>query len=130
MALHAAHVHRGDRFPHAICLLAPFVSAASVRLAHTRLALRLTSVWSALDVFKMKESALEQGHPLFVATGDADEVIPPAHGRAIADYAAKHGVAKFVLVPGATHASIRSDRAGLVYPSFLEFLSQLYCKGG
>jgi hypothetical protein len=70
LALHAAHVHKGERFPHAIVLLAPFVSAASVRLAPTRLALHMAAMWSPFDVFKMKESALQQGHPLFVATGD------------------------------------------------------------
>ena len=135
MALHAAHVHKtraqdgagrtGSDFPHSICLLAPFVSAASVKLAHSKTALRFSGMWGGLDVFRMKESALQQGHPLFVAVGDADEVIPPSHGRAIAEYASEHGVSEFVLVPGATHASVRSDRAGVVYPALLEFLKRI-----
>lgn len=125
MALHTAHVHRGERFPRAIVLLAPFVSAASVRLAPTRLTLRLSALWSPFDVFKMKESALQQGHPLFVATGDCDEVIPPTHGRAIADYAGRHGASEFLLVKGATHASIRSDKTGEVYAAVGAFLQKL-----
>lgn len=123
--MHAAHTHLGESFPRAICLLTPFVSAASVRLAHGPLSLRVSGAWAPVDVFRMKRSALEQGHPLFVAHGEDDEVIHHSHGKAIADYAGRHGVARFVLVPGATHASIRSDRARAVYPAFAAFLEGL-----
>jgi hypothetical protein len=121
VGLHAAHTHKREKFPFAVILLAPFVSAASVKLATNRLMLALTPLWSPFDVFTMKRAALEQGHPIFVASGMNDEVIPPSHGRAIYELALKHGTAQFLQTQD-THASIRADPEGKVYPAVKQFL--------
>jgi len=123
VALHAADAHRRDDFPAAVLLLAPFVSAASVVLAPRSWMLSLTPFYSPVDVFCMRTAALRQGHCLFVAHGTADEVIPAAHGRAIAQWAAQHSPkdVAFLEVPDATHASLRLHSE--VYEQFLEFLS-------
>jgi pimeloyl-ACP methyl ester carboxylesterase len=125
LALHAAHVHRGERFPAAIVLLAPFVSAASVQLAHGPMALRASPLWGLVDVFAMRTAALQQGHPIIVFGAAQDEVIPPSHSAYIASLAAKHGRCEYHLVEGATHASIRSDRTGEVYAAVGAFLESV-----
>lgn len=125
LALHCAHKHRGENFPAAIALLAPFVSAASVRLAHGPMALHASTLWGPLDVFAMKTAALQQGHPMIVFGAEKDEVIPPTHSAYIAKLAAAHGRCEYHLVPGATHSSIRSDRDGVVYPALLAFLDSI-----
>lgn len=122
MALHAALVHKAEDFPSAIVLLAPFMSAASVRLAHSQLTLLAAPLWAPIDVFRMRESALEQGHPLFVATGSNDDVVPPCHGEEISRVASIHGTSEHLSVPGATHASIRSDATEVLYDQMREFL--------
>jgi alpha-beta hydrolase superfamily lysophospholipase len=125
VALHAAHTHKGERFPAAVALLAPFVSAASVRLAPSRFTLAASFLWAPVDVFQMKQAALQQGHPILIFAAENDEVIPAAHPRAIYELARKHGMAEFDIVPGATHASIRSDRDGVVYPAMRRFFEKL-----
>jgi pimeloyl-ACP methyl ester carboxylesterase len=127
VALHAAQTHKGEDLPHAMCLLAPFVSAASVRLSSSRSALALSSLWAPFDVFKMKEAALTQGHPLFVAVGKNDDVIPYIHARTVYELAKKHGKAEFVLTND-THASIRGDPEQVVYSALGAFLKKL--RGG
>ena len=125
LALHTAHTHRGERFPAAVVLMAPFVSAASVRLAASKWSLAASFLWSSVDVFRMQQAALQQGHPILVFGAENDEVIPAAHPVAIYEMARKHGVAEFDLVPGATHASLRSDRGGIVYPAMRRFFERL-----
>jgi len=122
IALHAADAHRRDDFPAAVLLMAPFVSAASVVLAPRSWLLNFTSVYAPLDVFVMRTAALRNGHALFVAHGSADEVIPCAHGRCIAELAAQHAPKNvaFLMVPDATHASLRLHQE--VYEQFLIFL--------
>jgi alpha-beta hydrolase superfamily lysophospholipase len=123
VALHAADAHRRDDFPAAVLLMAPFVSAASVVLAPRSWMLSLTPLYNSLDMFCMRTAALRQGHCLFVAHGTADEVIPAAHGRAIAQWAAQHAPkdVAFLEVPDATHASLRLHSE--IYETFLDFLN-------
>jgi len=124
IALHAADAHRTDSFPQATLLMAPFVSAAAVVLAPRSWLLNLTSIYSPWDVFSMRTAALRNGHTLFVAHGGADEVIPVAHGRAIAQWAAQHAPKRvaFLEVPDATHATLRLHIE--VIEKFLEFIKR------
>ena len=110
--LHAAEVHRKavnglQEFPAAVILLAPFVSAASVVLAHNQWSLNLTPLWQPFDIFCLRHSALVQGHPLLVVVGGQDDVVPPTHGERIYQIAGKHGKSSFFVVPEANHASLR-----------------------
>jgi pimeloyl-ACP methyl ester carboxylesterase len=107
LALHTADVHRADNTPHAVVLLAPFISAASVVLARSATMVSLTSLWSPFDVFVVKPCVLHQGHPLYVVVGEKDTVVPPAHGEAIAKYSGQHGVSRLLKIPEATHATVR-----------------------
>jgi len=124
VALHSALVHKGENFPAVLALLAPFVSAASVKLAQGPLSLRFSFLWSSFDVFPMKTAALQQGHPTIVFGAEKDEVIPPCHSQKMAELSAEHGTSEYHLVTGATHASIRSDEAGVVYPALLKFMDR------
>lgn len=131
VALHAAHTHRrtgvggGDeRFPHAVLLMAPFLSAASVKLARNHTALAFNSLWAPFDVMTMKHAALEQGHPLVAASGDADDVVPREHAELIVQLAKRHAPAEYVRT-GDTHASVRADPEGRIYPAFGAFLQKL-----
>lgn len=107
LTLHCASVHKEQDFPHAVVLLAPFVSAASVVLAPGERTLALQPLWSPFDVFVMKSSALTQGHRIFIANGGLDTIVPPAHGAALARWAGKHGHSTYLNVPEATHSTIR-----------------------
>lgn len=124
VALHAAQVTKDENQPHAVVLLAPFVSAASTMLARRPIMISLSALWSWPDVFVMRNAALEQGHATFVAHGAADEVIPVTHGQAIHRWVSQHSKhTQFVMVPGATHGSIRLCKS--VYQDLLAFLEQL-----
>jgi alpha-beta hydrolase superfamily lysophospholipase len=125
LALHAAYTHRRQNFPAAVALLSPFLSAASVRLAQGSLSMRLAPLWSSIDVFRMKDAALQQGHPTVVFGAANDEVIPPCHAQRIAELAGKNGPSEFHMVEGATHASIRSDESGVVYDALSKFLDKV-----
>lgn len=130
LALHAAEVNRipkGQKasnvdFPFAIVLLAPFVSAASVVLARTTNSLYFSGMYACVDIFTLKHAALVQGHPMFVASGGADSVVPPAHSAVIAKQAAKHGVCLHVEIPEADHISLRQFVN--VYEKLNDFLQQ------
>jgi pimeloyl-ACP methyl ester carboxylesterase len=124
VTLHAAQVHKGHAVPHAVVLLAPFVSAASTVLARKSFMISVSSLWSWSDVFVMRSAALEQGHATFIAHGTIDEVIPVSHGQAIARWVEKHSSrTKFVEMADATHGSIRVSPR--VYQDLLVFLSSL-----
>lgn len=124
VALHAAQVTKDDTQPHAVVLLAPFVSAASTLLARRPIMISLSSLWAWPDVFVMRNAALEQGHATFVAHGGADEVIPVTHGEAIHRWVSQHSAqTQFKMVPGATHGSIRLCKG--VYEDLVVFLDQL-----
>jgi len=137
--LHAAEVHKRKRgsfgagpsvsndpdadFPHAVALLAPFVSAASVVLAPTEWSLGFTPLWQPVDVFCLRHAALTQAHPIFVSSGGQDAVVPPAHGKLISKIAGKHARSVYVCVPEATHSTIRVFAD--VWTSLVEFLDSL-----
>jgi uncharacterized protein len=48
--------------------------------------------------------------PLLVIHGEADDLIPPEHGRRVA--AAAGGPVELVLLPGVGHPALHEDRAG------------------
>ena len=123
LALHTASVYgKTNDFPHAIMLIAPFVSAASAVLGRGAFSLAFSSIYSYSDVFTMKMSALQQGHDVFVAAGGSDEIIPPIHSQKIAQWCSKFGHSKFLLVPEANHSSIRLYAD--VYDNFKLFLME------
>ena len=124
VTLHAAQVHKQHKMPHAVVLLAPFVSAASTVLARRSFMVSLSPLWSWPDVFVMRTAALEQGHATFIAHGSNDNVIPVAHGQAIARWVDKHSKrCKFVEIPEADHASIRLFKD--LYQDLSAFLESL-----
>jgi hypothetical protein len=124
VTLHAAQVHRDQDTPHAVVLLAPFVSAVSTVLARKSFMVNLSPLWAWPDVFVMRSAALEQGHATFIAHGTADDVIPVSHGQAIARWVMKHSSrSKFVEIPEATHASIRLFKD--MYQDVVVFLETL-----
>jgi uncharacterized protein len=61
--------------------------------------------------------------PLLVLHGDADDMIPPEHGRRVA--AAAGGPAEFVLLPGAGHPALMADPAGRGTEEVRRFLAHL-----
>jgi dienelactone hydrolase len=102
LALHAAA--RLDC--SAVVLLAPFVSAISTQWAKTPGMLALTPIWSSFDVFITKIDAKRNRHPLLVASGTADAVVPWTHGKTLSDIAGRFCVSVHLKVEGATHESI------------------------
>jgi pimeloyl-ACP methyl ester carboxylesterase len=107
ITLHCAEKLKETSFPHAVVLIAPFVSAASVVLAQSSMMLHFSSLWKPFDVFHMKSSALSQGHPIFVCNGGEDEVVPPSHGKAIAQWCSNYGKSSYLMIPEANHANVR-----------------------
>jgi fermentation-respiration switch protein FrsA (DUF1100 family) len=61
--------------------------------------------------------------PLLVLHGEADDLIPPEHGRQVA--AAAGGPAEFLLLPGVGHPVLGTDRAGHGAEAVWRFLGQL-----
>lgn len=61
--------------------------------------------------------------PILVLHGDADDMIPPEHGRRVA--AAAGGPAEFVLLPGAGHPALMCDTAGRGTEAVRRFLAHL-----
>jgi len=61
--------------------------------------------------------------PLLVLHGEADDLIPPEHGRRVA--AAAGGPAELVLLPGVGHPALGNDPAGLGAAAVLRFLAGL-----
>jgi len=118
LALHAAEVHRGESFPLAVCLMCPFYSVAATQLGMT---------WSWLaapfDRFKLKHSAIVQGHPIIVFTAGADEVTPKEQGEVLFGLAKENTHAVHVEVPGATHANLRVHE--IVWKEIKEFLGEV-----
>jgi len=110
LALHSAeYFKKYHSFPTGVILLAPFVSTASVVLAHSKSALSFSTLWAPFDVFPMKHAAFEQGKAIIVAAGGRDEVVPIAHSQMIAEIASKHSkISKFLEVPEATHGTLRT----------------------
>ncbi len=66
--------------------------------------------------------------PLLVLHGDADDMIPPEHGRRVA--AAAGGPAEFVLLPGAGHPALMDDPAGRGTEAVRRFLAGLAAPAG
>ncbi len=66
--------------------------------------------------------------PLLVLHGEADDMIPPEHGRRVA--AAAGGPAKFVLLPGAGHPALMDDPAGRGMEAVQRFLADLAARVG
>jgi pimeloyl-ACP methyl ester carboxylesterase len=58
-------------------------------------------------VFVTRLDAKRNRHPLLIATGDEDDVVPPAHGKLLSDSAARFGVSTHLEVKGANHATRR-----------------------
>lgn len=124
VALHAAEVHKEQDFPHAVILIAPFISAASTLLARRPLAIPFSFLWEYVDVFPMRSAALKQGHNIVVAHGGADDVIPLCHGRSIYEWASQHSKHhKFLEIEEATHADIRLFRD--LYTDIEKFLENV-----
>ena len=61
--------------------------------------------------------------PMLVLHGEADDLIPPEHGRRVA--AAAGGPAEFVLLPGAGHPALKDDPAGRGTEAVRRFLAGL-----
>jgi uncharacterized protein len=61
--------------------------------------------------------------PMLVLHGEADDLIPPEHGRRVA--AAAGGPVEFVLLPGAGHPALRDDPAGRGTEAVRRFLAGL-----
>ena len=61
--------------------------------------------------------------PLLVIHGEADDLIPPEHGRRVA--AAAGGPAELVLLPGVGHPALHEDRAGIGSEAIRRFLARL-----
>jgi uncharacterized protein len=61
--------------------------------------------------------------PLLVVHGEADDLIPPEHGRRVA--AAAGGPAEFVLLPGIGHPVLGNDPAGHGAAAVRRFLTRL-----
>jgi alpha-beta hydrolase superfamily lysophospholipase len=125
LALHAAHIHRTSDVPHAVLLMAPFVSACSVVLAPRAWQLPFSMLWSPFDAFVMHDAALKQGHPICVAHGSLDTIVPVSHGRQIAAWGQKTHPKKtaFVEIENADHNTIRVHPE--TFDAFLAFLSTL-----
>ncbi len=66
--------------------------------------------------------------PLLVLHGEADDMIPPEHGRRVA--AAAGGRAEFVLLPGAGHPALMDDPAGRGTEAVRRFLADLAARVG
>jgi pimeloyl-ACP methyl ester carboxylesterase len=66
--------------------------------------------------------------PLLVLHGEADDMIPPEHGRRVA--AAAGGPAEFVLLPGAGHPALMDDKAGRGTEAVQRFLAGLAAPAG
>lgn len=66
--------------------------------------------------------------PILVLHGDADDTIPPEHGRRVA--AAAGGPAEFVLLPGAGHPALMDDPAGRGTEAVRRFLAGLAAPDG
>jgi hypothetical protein len=99
-------------------LLAPFVSAGSVRLGRWRCTLALNSLWAPLDLFRTLPLARRMESPLLVVHGTADTVIPHIHGKVLS---AAAPVGEFVAFEGADHSGL--ELAGL--DAVLDFLNRL-----
>lgn len=125
LALHASDVHRTDSFPHAVLLMAPFISACSVVLASRRWQIPFSPLYSFFDAFCMRKAALRAGHPMLIAHGALDAVVPVTHGRQIARWSqsAQQLNTVYLEVETADHDNIRDQP--LVYDQFLEFLQLL-----
>ena len=125
LALHASDVHRTDSFPHAVLLIAPFISACSVVLASRSWQIPFSPLYSFMDAFCMRKAALRSGHPMVIAHGALDRVVPVTHGRQIARWSneAQRDNVVYLEVETADHDTIREHDH--VYDVFLEFLNVL-----
>jgi pimeloyl-ACP methyl ester carboxylesterase len=125
LALHASDVHRTDSFPHAVFLMAPFISACSVVLASRGWQIALSPLYSFVDAFCMRTAAMRAGHPMVIAHGLLDRVVPVTHGRQIARWSstAQKDNVVYLEVDTADHDNIRDQP--VVYDQFLEFLNIL-----
>jgi len=126
LALHAADVHRSERFPHAVMLMAPFVSACSVVLASRWWQLPFGFLYKPIDAFSMREAASRANHPLLIVHGAKDPVVPVAHGRAIYDWARAVQPDKtiYLEIEDATHDSVRLDPQTCDF--FLECMNMIH----
>ncbi len=90
-----------------LCLASPFSSWAGIAHTHMPLigpALIVSGMDPANTVKEMRD------RPLLVVHGSADTIIPPAHGRAVADAAVSAGArARFETVTGANHNDLIAD---------------------
>lgn len=93
----------------AVVLLAPFVSAISVALGRTEEKLAWHRWWAPLDVMCTLPLARGLQCRLLVIHGAADDVIPPAHGRAVS---AAAPCGEFLELAEAHHSNVaRSEEA-------------------
>ncbi len=95
-----------ERSVAAVVLEAPFTSIRAIAerrywYVPVRLLLR--------DPFDSLARIARVRAPLLILHGDADALIPPAHGEAL--HAAAPEPKRFVLIPGATHTSLVEDGA-------------------
>jgi len=119
LALHAAEVHKGEDFPQAVVLMCPFYSVAA-----TQLGMALSWLAAPVDRFRLRHSALVQGHPIIIFTAEDDAVTPPSHGEALFSLAKRHSPqAVHVTVPKATHGDLRIHK--VVWDETKSFLDSL-----
>jgi len=108
----------GTPAPHAVVLQSPFTSLADVARVHypllpARLLLR--------DRFDNAAKVGRLRAPLLVLHGARDDIVPPAHGRALAA-AAPAGTARCVEVPGRGHNDLWTAERAADVAAFLDGL--------
>jgi alpha-beta hydrolase superfamily lysophospholipase len=86
-----------------LVLVAPFVSAASVALAHTVQELSWSFLWAPVDVFRTPHLVTALSCPVLVVHGTDDALISCAHGKYLSGCAARGA---FEEVRGALHSNI------------------------